>query len=77
VTEEIVTVSGKYVEEVDKQETGFHLRELGKGTFVRTLTLPIPIKPAEGNAIFKDGLLILKLPKAQAVKPYHVPITAG
>jgi HSP20 family protein len=77
VTEELVTISGKYVEEIEKKETGYHLRELGKGTFLRTLTLPVPVKSAEAQATFKDGLLTLRLPKTQAVKPIHVPISAS
>jgi HSP20 family protein len=77
VTEEAVTISGKYAEELDERDVGYHLHELSKGGFTRTVTLPVPIKSTEAQATFKDGLLTLRLPKAQAVKPYHVPISAG
>jgi len=77
VTEEAVTISGKHHEEIERKEAGYHLRELAEGTFTRTIALPMPIKSAEGKATFKDGLLTLTLPKAQAVKPYHVTVRAG
>ena len=77
VTEESVTISGRHHEEIEREEAGYHLHELAQGAFTRTIPLPMPVKSAEGKATFREGLLTLTLPKAQAVKSYHVPIRAG
>jgi HSP20 family protein len=77
VTEELVTIRGKMVEEKERTETGYLHKELIRGEFTRTFTVPTPVKPEAAKAVFKDGLLTLTLPLAEQVKPRHVQITAG
>jgi hypothetical protein len=59
------------------QESGYVQKELSSGTFERSFSTPTAIRTDEAEAVFKDGLLTLTLPKSEAVKPQHVKVIAG
>ena len=43
----------------------YYYQECFWGKFFRTLVLPCPIKPTQVKANFKNGILIISLPKAE------------
>ena len=51
-----------------------HRRERSAGQFDRTLTLPAEIDAAKVSAEYRDGVLTLRLPRAQSAKPRTVAI---
>ena len=51
-----------------------HRRERQAGEFDRTLTLPFEIGVDEVQAEYRDGMLALRLPPAEAHKPRKVSI---
>jgi HSP20 family protein len=51
------------------------LRERFNGDVSRSLTLPVPIDVDKAHAQYKDGVLILTLPKAEAVKPRTIKVS--
>lgn len=51
-----------------------HRNERGSGSFSRSFTLPYEIETAKVEATLKDGLLSLKLPKAESAKPRQIVI---
>ena len=46
------------------------------GRYSRTLLLNVPVEPDKAEAHFDNGLLTLKLPKAEAVKPRMIKVKA-
>ncbi len=50
------------------------LRERRFGRFERSLTLPAQVKADEATADFKDGILTISLPKAEAARPRSIPV---
>ena len=50
------------------------LRERRFGAFERTVALPTAVKADEADAEFKDGVLTVTLPKAEAAKPRSIPV---
>lgn len=42
--------------------------------FYRSLTLPSAVKPGGAKAVYKDGVLEIKLPKSDEAKPNKVLI---
>lgn len=50
------------------------MKELGRGSFTRSLTLPTAVRAEGATAVYADGLLTLTLPKTEEVKPRHVKV---
>jgi HSP20 family protein len=51
-----------------------HRRERATGQFDRTLTLPAEVDAAKVAAEYRDGVLTLRLPRAESAKPRTVTI---
>jgi HSP20 family protein len=53
-----------------------HRQERGFGSFVRTVTLPVPVDEGKIEARFEHGILKLTMPKDEAAKPRKIEIRA-
>jgi HSP20 family protein len=62
ITRDMVTIKGKREEESDDGDDFFH-KELYWGCFSRTIILPQEIDVEEAEALNKNGLLTIRLPK--------------
>lgn len=62
----------KFREEV--KEENFYRLERRYGTFERTIPLPADIQEDKVAAAYKDGVLEITLPKAEAAKPKQIDI---
>ena len=70
-----LTISGeksKLAEDVKPE--AFHRNERASGKFVRTVDLPMEIDEARIQAEYKNGLLVVTLPKAEKAKPKQVTV---
>ncbi len=52
----------------------FHRNERSAGRFVRTLRLDVPVDQDKITAEYKNGLLLITLPKAEAAKPKQISV---
>lgn len=52
----------------------FHREERAGGKFVRTIALPDEIDDSKVNAEYKDGLLLVTLPKSERAKPKQINV---
>lgn len=59
------------------ENTKWHRRERGFGSFERTLTLPGAVDTQQVEAFTKGGVLTIKLPKAAELKPRKIEIKVG
>lgn len=55
----------------------YHRRERGVGSFVRAIKLPGEVKADAVEAALHDGILLLTLPKVEAVKPRKIQVVSG
>jgi len=62
---------------LDAREYTYHRRERGTGEFSRTLRLPVEINADEVEATISNGVLTIKLPKAEAAKARKIKVTAS
>ena len=68
-----VRVHGKKTVEYT-DDASVHRRERVGGEFDRTLTLPAQVDVAKVTAEYRDGVLTLRLPRAESEKPRSVTI---
>jgi HSP20 family protein len=70
VLEDVVRIEGEY----KADESNYLVRELPQGSFTRTLRLPAPIDAEHVEADVTNGVLTLKLPKAESARPKQIKI---
>jgi len=59
----------------DGAKVGYHVREVRRGRFSRTVTLPSGVRTDAATATFEHGLLTLAFPKAEQIRPRQIPVT--
>jgi HSP20 family protein len=69
-----LTITGDTSSMIPARE-GLLLQEIRRGRFVRTLTLPDGLEADKATATFEDGVLTLRIPKAEQIKPRQIRIT--
>ena len=69
-----LTISGSSQDEQSRDEDGYSYREIRRGSFSRTVTLPNGLKTDAATANFENGLLRLSFPKAEEAKPRQIQI---
>jgi HSP20 family protein len=75
-----LTISGRTQEERSADEGSYLVQEIRRGAFSRSLTLPQGLEPDKAEATFENGLLKLRIPKAEQLKPRQIkiaPVTGG
>jgi HSP20 family protein len=72
-----LTIAGDTTSASPAKEGSVLLKEIRRGRFTRTLTLPDGLEPDRATATFEDGVLTLRIPKAEQVKPRQIKITTG
>lgn len=69
-----VTIAGER-EATNDGGNGFHRRERRFGRFARSLNVPADLDPEKASASYDDGILTIKLDKAESAKPKRIPVT--
>lgn len=70
-----LTIRGETSSERSETEGDFLVREIRRGTVNRSISLPNGVEPDKAEATFEDGVLTLRIPKAEAVKPRQIRIS--
>ena len=71
-----LTLKGERKRETEVKEAQYHRVERVYGAFQRSIKLPVVVDADKAEAVFKDGVLTLTLPKAEEAKPKPISITA-
>ena len=74
VTGDTLTVKGKRSPEVDREKVNCHRQERDFGSFGRTIALPAPVATDKVEATYVNGVLQIKLPKAEETKPRVITV---
>jgi HSP20 family protein len=76
ITADVLTLSGEFKQENEKQKATYHIREHRYGSSKRSINLPTDVQTDKAKADFENGVLTIILPKAEAVKPKTINIKA-
>lgn len=69
-----LTIKGENNRENEEKKENYLRKERYSGQFVRSFTLPVSVKDDKIKANFKNGVLNVKVPKAEVKKPKKVNI---
>ena len=72
--EGVLTLEGERKLEREENTDRFHRIERGYGKFVRRFVLPNEVDPNHVSAEFKDGSLIVRVPKSANAKPKAIEV---
>ena len=68
LTDDRLTVKGERKVEHQEQKKGYYLSERSYGMFERTIPLPPGIDTDKADAVFKNGVLTVKMPQSPEAK---------
>jgi HSP20 family protein len=71
----MLTISGEKKESQEEQHDGFYHVESTWGSFRRDIVLPTDVDEQKIEAVCKDGILSVTLPKAEKSKAVKVKVT--
>jgi HSP20 family protein len=69
-----LSLKGEKKIESRPEEVHFYRRERAEGVFRRSLTLPYRVDPDKAEAVFKNGVLTITIPKAPEAKGWQVSV---
>ena len=73
----VLLLSGKReLNKQEKTERGYY-SERSYGSFCRSFTLGDGVEPDKIEAVYKNGVLTVKLPKKSETKPRQIPVTTN
>jgi HSP20 family protein len=70
VLEDVVSIEGEFKQD----EAEYLLQELPRGSFRRSVRLPAPVQADKVQARIADGVLTLRLPKAESARPRTIKV---
>jgi len=76
VVGDMVTIKAQRPAE-EQQDGNYYEREIQYGAYQRTFSLPVNVEADKAEASYEHGMLQLKLPKAESVRPKQIKIGAG
>jgi len=71
-----VTIRGEF-KAMEDDQAKFLMNELPTGRFCRVLTLPTALDAAKSEATIKDGVLTLRVSKAEAHRPKAIKVSTN
>ena len=75
---EVLTIKGEtQTEHTDDDQTSYHVHERRYGRFYRQVALPSTVKSDAAEAHFENGILKLRLPKAEEAKERKIQVQGG
>ena len=77
ITGQTLAIRGEFKADEKIERDKYLYRERRYGTFNRQLQLPVRVQGDAATASFEDGVLTLRIPKAEEVKPRQIQVKAA
>jgi HSP20 family protein len=75
IEDNVLSIRGTYNEERREGKGESLLSEIRRGSVYRSVSLPSGLEPDKATATFEHGVLKLRVPKAESVKPRQIRIS--
>lgn len=75
ITTDMVTIKGTRSPEQKIKSSDYYYQELYWGPFSRSVILPVDVDTENAKASYKNGILIIRLPKLEKIKTKKIKIT--
>jgi HSP20 family protein len=73
----ILTIRGEKRQETDENNERVHRFERVYGSFERTFALPNTVDPEKIEARFENGVLLIRIPKAERARPREIKVNSS
>jgi HSP20 family protein len=77
ITGDLLTIQGERQWGEEAKDASHYRRERWFGKFERTFALPMPVDSGQVKATYREGVLTVKLPKVEEIKPKEIKIEAA
>ncbi len=74
VTGELLVISGRTEEDIEKEGRNYYVREVRTGAFRREVPLPVEVEAEKVSAAYRNGILTITLPKIKEAPAKEVKI---
>lgn len=74
MTNDVLTLRAEQSSEREREQGGFHRREIVRGSFVRQVRLPCLVDAERATADYRDGMLTVTMPKASQARSRKIPL---
>ena len=74
IENDVLTLSGEKRFENEEKKKDYHRVERSYGTFHRSISLPTQVDAGKAEASFEDGILEIRIPRAETAKPKQIEI---
>lgn len=74
ITGDVLTLRGERVHGEEIKQDSYYRGERWFGKFERALPLPFPVQADKVKATYRDGVLTVRLPKAEEIRPKEIKI---
>ncbi len=72
-----LTIKGEVKEDAELKGASYLRRERRASTFARSINLPVALDMEHAEAKLEDGILTLRLPKSEKIRPKTIKITSS
>lgn len=73
----VLTVKGKVEKKTEIDDKNYYRKEVKIGSFYRSVALPVAVQSDKATADYKDGVLLISIPKVEEKKPTQIKINGG
>lgn len=74
INNDMVTVKGERKNEEEVENGNYYYQECYWGSFSRSVLLPVDVVPEKADASLKNGILTIRLPKADTTKTKKIQV---
>lgn len=73
----VLSIAGERKQDKETEGKNYFRRERLFGRFTRSISLPADVKSEQIAATYKDGILTVRLPKAEEAKPKQIEVNVN